>query len=112
MTTMQPGRLRQQVAIQARTRTSDGQGGATDSWVTLTAGTVWAAIEPASGAEVFAAHQLQQRVTHKVTLRYREEITTAHRLLYGSRVLNIRSVLNPEERQRYLVVMVEEGVPA
>lgn len=109
---MQPGRLRHQVAIQARTRTSDGQGGATDTWATVTAGTVWAAIEPASGAEVFAAHQLQQRVTHKVTLRYRDEVTTANRLLYGTRVLNIRSVLNPEERQRYLVLLVEEGVPS
>lgn len=106
---MEAGQLRWRIAIQVKTRAADGQGGYTESWATITGGNVWASIEPASSRELFMAQQLQHVVTHKVTIRYVAGVTTAHQIVFGSRVFNIQSVLNTDENNRTLVLLCEEG---
>ncbi len=106
---MQAGALRHRVAIQRKTRVSDGQGGYTETWATVTNGAVCASIEPASSKEVFHAHQLNHLVTHKIVCRFLSGVTSADRVVFGTRAFNIRSVLNPLERNRMLVLLCEEG---
>ena len=108
---MNSGALRHKIAIQSAARASDDGGGFTEPWSTITGGDVWAEIEPASSHEVYAAGQLQHRITHKLRLRYLAGVTTAMRVLVGTRPFNIRSIRNVDERGRELLLLCEEGLP-
>ena len=104
------GTLRERVCIEREVRTADAGGGTLVNWTPLGhAPTVWARIEPLSGHELVQAMRLQARLTHKVTMRWRGDVTAAMRLVWGTRALNIRAVTNPDERRRYLELYCEEG---
>ncbi len=105
------GSLNNRIAIQSASRTPDGAGGATEVWATITNGTVWARIEPASAFEAFAAAQLQHRVTHKITMRYLGTVASGMRVLFGSRRFNIRGIKNIGERNAVMELTCEEGLP-
>ena len=76
----------------------------------LTFATVWASIEPLSGRELFQAQQVQAEVTHRVRMRYLAGVTAKMTGLFGTREFQILSVINPEERNRELVLMCKEQV--
>ena len=105
---MRAGRLRHRLKLQEATETRDGHGGITRGWVTYSVR--WASVEPLRGQELFAAQQINAEITHRVRLRYCDDLTASHRLVFGSRSLNILSILNPEERNRELEVMCKEAV--
>lgn len=103
------GSLRHRVTLQSLTRTADGQGGFTEEWTDEA--TLWASVEPLKGYERFQAMQLQTPLTHAVTLRYRPGVTTAHRLLFGDRIFDVREVINEGERNATLrLTCVETGI--
>jgi len=87
------GLMRHRVGIQTASTSRDAAGQVTQSWSTST--TVWARIEAVSGDERNQAAQVEGRLTHRVTIRYRD-ISPASRLLFGSRVLNILAVRHEE----------------
>ena len=87
----------------------DGAGGETVSWETLA--TLWARIEPLSGAERLMAERLEAAVTHRVTIRFREGVTHEMRFSIGSRLFGIRAIRDLEERHRYLETICEEVSP-
>lgn len=99
------GRLNKRVTLQTVTRTTDTGGGGTDSWGTTA--TLWAHIEELGGSEPFNGQQVASTLTHRVTLRYRS-VTPQQRLLYGSRVLKIVAVQNPDQRNEMLVLDCRE----
>lgn len=101
------GRLRHKVDIQVQTRTPDGYGQFTVTWADL-ASDVWCEIKPVLGREYFAAMQQQAKITHKIRMRFRKGITSKHRVLYGNRVFNIESVIDPEEKHQELVLYCTE----
>lgn len=102
------GKLRHRVTIQSESTTADGGGGFTLAWTDVT--TVWAAVEPLKGAERLRGQQLEAAVTHKITIRHRSDVTTKQRLKFGTRLFNVRAVINPDERDRWLELLCEEGV--
>lgn len=104
------GRLRHQVKLQSPTRTTDAGGGQAISWSTLAE--LYADVRPKPGSEDFQHGQLQERTQHEVTIRFRSDISTAYRVLFGSRILNIRHIQNVNERDRFLILTCEEGVAA
>lgn len=107
------GPMRERVTIQqSSVPVDDLMGGGDKVWSAIaTTPTVWARIAPLRGDERMAALQLQSSVTLEVTLRYRNDLTTAMRLLWGSVVLNIRAVLH-DEKHRHTRLMVEQGAPS
>ncbi len=102
------GALRHRVTLQTVGETPDGGGGFTAAWTD--GATVWAAIEPLRGRERLHAQQLETPVTHRVTIRHRDGVTAKMRIKFGTRILNIRAVVNPSERNRTLELLCEEGV--
>lgn len=102
--------LRRRVRIEQPVYTPDDAGGQSTGWQELA--TVWADVRPVSGQTVFEAAQRQERVTHKVFIRFREDVTASMRLVLGSRVFAIRAVLDPEEDRQRLLLLVEEGAAA
>lgn len=106
-TALNASKLRHRIVIQGTVQAADGAGGYTETWETVA--TVWASIEPANGRERFIAMQTESHVTHIITCRYNAEITTAKRILFGTRKFDITEVLNIEERNTVLVIRAIEG---
>jgi SPP1 family predicted phage head-tail adaptor len=104
---MRVGELRKQATIEAEAQLADGAGGYALGWAAVA--TVWADIKPLNGNEVFVAQHLEGHVTHRVTMRYRSDVTSDMRLVYDNRVFNIRAVMNTDERNRFSEILVEEG---
>ena len=112
---MRLGKLRHLITIQEKTITLDdfGQPVKGDSaWSDIAVNPTWyAAIYPTkedekphdSGAKIIA--------THKIVMRYRTDVTTAHRLIHGTTVYHIHSVIDPFDRDAQLTILasVEEG---
>lgn len=102
-----PGDLRHLVQIQSRSTTQDTIGQEVTAWTTVA--TPFAKIEPALGQETLAGAAVTAAVTHTLTIRYRTGITARMRVLYGTRVFEIVSVIDVEERHFWLELTCVEG---
>ncbi len=97
MTTgVRSGKLRHEIQIQDNTQGSDGAGGKPDNWATV--GTVWASINRVKETEELNAGMLQNVITHEIKIRFFSGITVSHRILFGSRIFEIISINDMEER--------------
>ena len=101
-----PGALRTELIQELCETGQDTNGGLTENW-SEEAG-VMARIEPVTATSVFGADQTLESVTHRVTLRWRENIASGMRFTKGARRFNIVTVHDPDERGRYLVGRVRE----
>lgn len=105
---MNPGRLRHRVTIESSAvSTPDGLGGGTRT--TSTVATVWARVEPLRGDERQIAAALRGQVTHRVTIRYRADVTASMRLVWQGHTLAIREVKQPDAISRWLELYCLEG---
>ena len=107
---MQAGKLRERVTIQRETVTRDSFGAEVNPWKDVT--TVWASVRPGASGERFisAADQMQATITHTVRIRQRAGISPKMRLLWGTRKLDIQSVVDPDGRRREVLLLCEEIV--
>lgn len=105
---MRAGKMPHRIKIQADTPTRDVLGAETSAWATIAGGNCWARIEPLSGQERWVAQQVNAESTLKVTMRYDSALTEQHRILFGSRVLQINAISNTDEMNKELVVMCSE----
>ena len=103
---IQAGKLRHKISIQSKASTRNGYNEVDDTWSTDF--TTRASITPLSGRELTEAQQVNSEVTHKVVTRYREPVSSAQRILFGSRIFHIVSVINPEERNGELQITAIE----
>lgn len=69
---------------------------------------VSASVEPTSGREIFASQQNIGQVDARVRIRYRSDIDSAMRVLFGDRVYEIVAVIDPEMRHDELHLMCKE----
>ena len=105
---MNSGKLRHRITIQSKGVARDSFGAEVITW--LTEKTVWASVDPIFGREYFLAHQVQADVTHSIRIRYYEGLRPDWRILFGSRIFDIKSIINLEERGREMVLMARENV--
>ena len=105
---MTAGALRERITIQSEASTPDGGGGFTAGWVDVV--TVFASVSPQRGGEALEAMQVRDTQLYDVVIRYRTDITSKQRVIWGSRIFNIRAVMNKDERDKYLTLVCEEGV--
>lgn len=106
---MNPGKLNKRITLQQYVETLDKYdtpvGG---DWQDVA--TVWAAVEPIRGREYVLLQNTQSELTTRIRIRYRPGIETSMRVLYGGRVFDIQSVIDPEERHVELQLMCVEKV--
>ena len=104
------GKMRHSLTIQAQSRSNDSAGGARRTYSTLA--TVMGSIEPVGGNLRLYGDQIEGVSTHKITIRYRNDVTTKHRINYSadSKIFKIDRILNLGTRDRYLEMLCEEGV--
>ena len=104
---MRAGDLRHQVLIKSKTLTADGMGGHTEVWTTTLA-TVRAAIWPVSAKERVQNLQMELEITHKIRIRYLSGVLASMRVYFGSRIFEILSIVNTDERNIQLDLVCRE----
>lgn len=106
---LRAGQLRHLLTIQTPTDSIDGTGAVKSTWATLT--TAWGAVWPVSAKEYIAAGQLFTNLTHRVRIRYTgSSLTTKCRIKFGTRYLDIKGIVNTEERNEMLDLMCTEEI--
>jgi len=106
MTEFLPSDLRHRLVLEELDRVSDEGGGFTETWAA--AATVWCDLRPLAGSETVEADRLAGTVTHEIALRYRDGVAPAMRFRNAARVFHILSVINVDERNRWLKCLCEE----
>jgi SPP1 family predicted phage head-tail adaptor len=104
-----PGLLRHRLALEAPVESADGAGGVTRSYSVVA--TLWAEVMPVSAARALEAERLGGRITHRICIRFSDDITTRHRFRDGVRVFRIVSLRDRDGRKRFLSIEAEEIVP-
>jgi len=102
------GKLRHTITIEREQAISDGAGGSYLTWTTVA--TPRAFIKPMSGGERLQAMRLEATVTHRIFIRYRDDLLTSDRINFDGRLMQIRALINLEERNRWLEIYADEGV--
>lgn len=106
---MQAGRLRHRITIQYKSATTQNTAGEeVVTWAKYV--DAWASIKPLRGQEYLQARQTQANVDHRIELRYQAGITPEMRVVFGSRIFSIESVLNVDERDFLLQLMCGEQI--
>lgn len=110
------GKMRQRITIEKQSRSADGGGSEALTWTKLVE--VYGHIQPQSGGERLFGDQLEERITHIITIRYRKDVSHKNRLKYvwyvgnvkNERIFNVKRVINRESMSKFLDILCEEGV--
>lgn len=102
------GGLRRFLTLQSPARTPDGAGGFTVVWQDVAE--VPAEISSAGAREQFAQNRLSGKVTHRIRIRHRDDVTTAMRFLEGSRAYAIRAFSDADPRREFMEILAEEEI--
>ena len=108
---MPAGALRHRVTFQREVPTPDGGGGSVSTWEDRY--TVWASLRPERGSERLAAGRLEASLALVMTVRSSSEsrsVTEAWRVVANGVPHQIRSISNPDQRNKYLEMILERGV--
>jgi SPP1 family predicted phage head-tail adaptor len=97
--------LNRRVTLEAPTLNSDGGGGYSASWNTVA--TVWAAIEPVSGTDVFGPDATEARVKYRITIRRRSDVLAGMRVNDGGRLFAIHAVLDDGPQSKFFTLLTE-----
>jgi SPP1 family predicted phage head-tail adaptor len=103
---LDPGQLRNELVLQACTPVPDGLGGHSEAWNEI--GLLFGMIEPVAALSIIGADQTLETVTHRITIRKRDDIRSGMRFVKGPRAFDIVTIHNPDESGRYLVCRVRE----
>lgn len=109
---VQAGRLRSKLVLQAPTDAQSGMGAVTKTWAAEA--DIYAEIKPVTAKEAVSGDQVTQQVTHIIRTRYIPSVafTPSKRLVYGTRVFNITKVINAQERDTLIELTVIEDLNA
>lgn len=100
------GKMTERVTFRAPAERRGLSGEATLNWDTITA-TVWAEVGGLSARDIMQAQQANVIATHRIRIRYREDITHLHRAEWRGKTMEIASVVDRGERD-YLEILARE----
>ncbi len=106
---MEAGKLRHPITILTLADTRGLTFGEAKLFATTFA-SVWASVEPLSGRELVNSDRTIGVISHRIRLRYLAGVTDKMQVQYGSRIFNIVSVINKEERNTELELMCLEKI--
>lgn len=104
---MNLSKLDKRIAVQKPVKTADGRGGYTTTWTDFHI--CWAAIWPVSAKQMLANETVISVTSHRIRIRYREDITSDCRVTYRNRIFTIYGhPINVEEANVWLDLMCKE----
>lgn len=105
---MKIGDLRHRITLQKLEMVQNAYGEMTETWTDVS--TVWASVNPISAREFFQAETVNSEITHKILIRYRENVKPSMRVKFKDRIFFIQSVINFNEKNEALQLMCKELV--
>lgn len=107
---MQAGKLNKRITLQKPVKTqSQVTGAVVNGWADQAE--LWANVTDLSARDFVAAQAGQSEVTTRITIRWRDDVTDKHRILYRGRVYDIQGVLEDDKSGReYLTLPCSRGV--
>lgn len=105
---MRAGELRQRITIQEQIKGRDTDGGEIVIWSDLT--TLWAAVEPESGAERHVPTEdqlLASRIT-RFRIRKRAGLNATMRVVFDGQIFDLRQIIHVETNNREMWLIGEE----
>jgi len=100
--------FREYAEIETPTEAADGFGGYTTTWANKTF--IWCMVDEKAGSEGLTNGRLETGISVELTTQYRNDITTADRVILDSITYNISRVENVDRRGRFLKIYAESGV--
>jgi SPP1 family predicted phage head-tail adaptor len=97
---------RHRVTIQTLTQTADGEGGFTDTWADTQ--TVWAAIYPMSAAQMTDYNTVGVDANITIKIRGKIAVGEKQRIKFGTRIFEIKTVEDAQERGFVKYVICKE----
>lgn len=95
-------------ALEAPVRTPEPSGGAEVTHALIAE--VWGDLRTIDGSERLDEDRLVGTVTHRISIRYRDDLTPDHRFRLGPRRFEIIAILDRDGRRRYLECRCREIV--
>jgi SPP1 family predicted phage head-tail adaptor len=111
---MRAGKLRHKITFQQLTVANDTWGHSTETWTDEV--TTYASIWPLQGAERMEGMKLDNENTHKIRIRFNNDVHPKMRIKYydyrqqSLRYFNIAVILNFEERNIYQDIKSSEEI--
>jgi SPP1 family predicted phage head-tail adaptor len=106
MTKPSIGELRHRITLEAPVRTSDGAGGAFETWAPVAE--FFAAMHARTGSEAVVHDRISGRISHEFWIRPRADVAPSLRFRLGDRLFHIHAVLVGDDRGRRLRCLCEE----
>ncbi|MBV1933643.1 MAG: phage head closure protein [Parvibaculaceae bacterium] len=94
------------MTLEALSFSADGGGGVADEWEEVA--TLWAALSPTRGFEESRGGKPEAQMGHKVLIRYRADLVPTMRLREGTRIFEIQTIRDVDERGAYQEVRCTE----
>lgn len=101
------GLLDKRIVIEQRSATRDGIGQPVETWSPIANGNAWASILYPTGLSAIRAGSEVAEVNVSIRLRYREDVTEAHRVRHGSDLFDVQAVL-PNKAKGYVDLLCKE----
>ena len=101
-----PGEMWTRITIEQPTATANAVGEPVLSWSTFA--TVWAAVDSLSARETERFAETVGFMTHRVRIRYLSGLTSAMRIVYRSRTLEIGQILERDRLWHQEIICTEK----
>lgn len=103
------GSLRHRVTLQEQVHTVGEYGEISLTWTDVAE--VWADVHPLSVREFIASQAVQNQVSTRIVIRYRDDVTPDMRIAYKGKIYGIEGVLpDPFSGTEYLTLACSSGV--
>ena len=100
--------LNRRIQLEVPFRTPNGAGGFTKGWAPPA--WIWAEMVPLRGDETTAYALQTNKQIWRATIRYRGDVDVQARITFDGDKLNIRSLVDPDGKRRWLELTCESGV--
>lgn len=101
--------LNKRITFESQVKIDDGGGGFNLSWEALEDNSeVYASIVSLSSNEIFTFLKREIKASHKIIIRYRDDISADMRIIYGENIYSIKSLRDAQGLGRYLEIIADE----
>lgn len=100
--------LRHQITLQNRLSANDGFGQEQQTWIDVA--NCFAQVEAASGMSEVSGSAEASPVKYVMFIRYRAGVSARMRLIYAGKVFEIDSVMDLDERHKWLQIDCTQGL--
>lgn len=105
------GKLNRIITIESLSQTKDAEGGMVDNWTPFAAN-IFAGVNNLSGNEKRLTDHGGKTAEARTefTIRWRAGVLETMRIVYNTRIYNIKHINNYREENRFLIITTDTGV--